>query len=242
MKSAYANNYDFALQMKKTFGLPFVKPEDVAEALAEIRRSTAVTNDLKEDVESYYSYIKKTYVGTPMVNSRYNIAFWNLYQRVKEKIPRTNNAVESWNRRVKVLSECSHQPLYKLIKLLKDEQHTTATAIDAKLSGKLPKLRKHKQIRLDDRLFTLVHNYETLSMADFLKGVALNMISCIKYRSKVRADNIDLSEEEIHEMETQPIVSPAASTSFDRTYSTAPLHQKRRKSQGQQNVKKKQRI
>jgi hypothetical protein len=64
---------------------------------------------------------------------RFPIEFWNVYQRVIDNLPRTNNSVEAWNRRISVLAEGSHILLYKLIDILRDENHCVSCIIASKI-------------------------------------------------------------------------------------------------------------
>ena len=54
--------------------------------------------------------MENTYIGVQYVPPNYSLNFWNLHQRVKDNIPRSNNAIEIWNRRFSSIAESSKLP------------------------------------------------------------------------------------------------------------------------------------
>ena len=91
---------------------------------------------LKNDVDAFFAYVSRTYVGTTYVHPTFSIAFWSVHQRVLDNAPRTNNSVEVWNRRIGALSKSSHLPLCRIIKILREEQHSVSAALAAKICGR----------------------------------------------------------------------------------------------------------
>lgn len=69
-------------------------------------------------------------------------AFWNVFQRVKNNVARTNNSLEAWNRRFGVLCESSHLPLYRLIMHLRSRP-----------KGSTSSLKKFKALNLNCKNF-----------------------------------------------------------------------------------------
>ncbi|RMZ94749.1 hypothetical protein BpHYR1_007450, partial [Brachionus plicatilis] len=54
-------------------------------------------SQLDKSFDPFFKYIEKYYIGKKKKVARYQIPTWNLYNRVLEELPRTNNSVESWH-------------------------------------------------------------------------------------------------------------------------------------------------
>jgi len=89
---------------------------------------------------------------------RFPISSWNLHQRVLLKLPRTNNAIESWHSRLKadVKKEIK---LNRLLNLLREEQSQTDTTVMSIELG-IRKRRPKASIVKDENLFVLCSEYE----------------------------------------------------------------------------------
>lgn len=230
MKRAYENDNSFALQMKKIFALAFVLPCDVNRAFVEIKSESAFDEDLNKDLGVFFAYVHSTYIGSAYVSSLYKREFWSVHDRVKNNVARTNNSLEAWNRRFGVLCESSHIPLYRIIKHLQSEQHSTVVMLASRISGKAPAAKRYKQIQLNRRLLNLVDNYATLELKDFVKGVAFNMLSglgTVRRGDKSNNDAVDNSS--VEEELTQVI---PCSSSFDPTYTHVPCLKRKRTNAG----------
>ncbi|OXA38779.1 hypothetical protein Fcan01_26423 [Folsomia candida] len=192
-------------------------------AFREVKVSCNFKGQTKIELDEFFSYVQKTYIGSVCP-----IVFWNVHQCVLDNISRTNNAVEAWNRRFGILAESSHVPLYKLITLLQREEKHVEVRLKQRLAGASPNSNRGHQKKLDQRLHNLVSNYSNTELQDFVVGIAYNM-STGKLR-KGRAELNDPEDIDLSELSTQPseiTISnpeiPSCSTKpgqFAKTYSS----------------------
>ena len=109
--------------------LAYLPERDVVEGLNYIKKT------MSENFKPMIEQLERNYIGKLKKGSkssreipRFPISSWNLFDRVFLKLPRTNNAIESWHSRLKsdVKKEMT---LNKVIGLLRDEQSKTDTSI-----------------------------------------------------------------------------------------------------------------
>jgi hypothetical protein len=112
--------------MKQFYDLAFVHPDQVEQAFNDIPfQLEQEFSFLKPDLKVFVEYMKNTYVGDQYSPPLYSIKFWSVHQRVLTNTPRTNNSIESLNRRINTLAETAHLPLYRLLTTIKEEQNNT---------------------------------------------------------------------------------------------------------------------
>ena len=91
-------------------------------------------------------YFQRIYVGKEyLIAERFDRATWNMYQRVKEQLPRTNNAVEGFHSAfAKDIKD--HPPVTVLSQKYRKVQHHKANMRKQHLDGaKLPPVRRTYQ-------------------------------------------------------------------------------------------------
>ena len=101
--------------------LAFVRVDDVIFAFEALRKE-----DPSEEFQSLSDYFDDNYIGACRGNRRlkpkFDIADWNVFNRVLSGEPRTNNALEAWNSCFNKLVSTKHPALPKLITRFKDVQ------------------------------------------------------------------------------------------------------------------------
>ncbi|CAF0877868.1 unnamed protein product, partial [Brachionus calyciflorus] len=97
----FALNEEFRYSFKLVQALAFLPVKDVIEGFKLIQKQCP------ESFEPILIYFEQVYIGKLKPNSkshrvvpRYPIELWSVFERVKQKLPRTNNNVESWHSRV----------------------------------------------------------------------------------------------------------------------------------------------
>ena len=112
LSQLYNNDSNFSLQMRMIASLAFYPPEKVNEAfdvLAEILPGEA------NDVTNYF---EDTYIDRPTRRyrrpPRFDTSVWNMYSRVQDDLPKTNNAVEGWHRRISWLFPPKNLDFHKM--------------------------------------------------------------------------------------------------------------------------------
>ncbi|KAB0796844.1 hypothetical protein PPYR_10905 [Photinus pyralis] len=170
----YLNNENVSQHTKMLLSLSFVPPNDVIMAFEELVENCPNTLDPIVDYweDTYIGRLRRNRRGDP----RFPIAIWNVYNRVADRLPRTNNSVEGWHRAFQQTLNCHHPSVYKLIDQFKKEQdhveilHTRITA-----GIQHPESSKRKYVQLNRRLEVLTDNYDNTAVMDYLRGISHNM-------------------------------------------------------------------
>ena len=106
--------------MNKLAALAFIHPNDVSQAFEILH------NSLPQILNPLLNYFEDTYIGRLRANGRasalFDINFWNMHQRTTDLLMRTNNAAESWHRRLSSIIQCQHPTLWTFIHSLKNEE------------------------------------------------------------------------------------------------------------------------
>ena len=83
---------------------------------------------MSEQSQLFFSYFEDTYfdrlTAQERQKPRFDMEQWSCHQRVKNELPRPNNAVEGWNSNFVKLVNNKHPSFVKLIDKIKDEQKT----------------------------------------------------------------------------------------------------------------------
>ena len=69
---------------------------------------------------------------------------WSVYDRTLADEPRTNNQLEGWHRRFKVIVDKHHPNIYQFMDRLKGEQAHTETTIEQLIGGMVPQAMRKK--------------------------------------------------------------------------------------------------
>ena len=156
--------------------MAFVPEADVIEVFEELQDSC----DKFPDLIDVITYFEETYIGRlyrrRRLPPRYAISLWNLNERTLCELPRTNNAVEGWHRAFQTSVCASHPSIFKLIEKLNLEQSGSERILAKLHAGEtFAKFSKKKYEKLNDRLETILADYDFRFKIDFLKGLALNL-------------------------------------------------------------------
>ncbi|XP_067686976.1 uncharacterized protein [Haliotis asinina] len=107
-------------------------------------------------------------VSPPMVR----IGSWNQYQRTLDGLPRTNNHLKGWHRRLLTNMSGCHPSIWRFLDVLRREQALNDQVITQMLSG-LNIARSKKQYRdCQQRLQSIATDYPNRRCIDFLRSVA----------------------------------------------------------------------
>ena len=157
------------LTFRKTQALAFVKEEDVRACFQLIK------DEAPKSAKSFLTYIENNYVGSESKKPRFQIDFWNLHNRVKLELPRTNNSIESWHSRISK-EACKNITMKKVIDLFKIEQSIMESDLVLLFSGKQLKMVNTKIEKREQDLKRSVDAYTSENMSLFLGGLA-NLIN-----------------------------------------------------------------
>uniref|UniRef100_H2XX57 MULE transposase domain-containing protein n=1 Tax=Ciona intestinalis TaxID=7719 RepID=H2XX57_CIOIN len=157
LQQLYRSNSEISLKVKMLTALSFVPERDMAEALS------AVLNNFPPELASLGEYFEETYIGRAIPNGRrqpiFPISLWNTLARVRNNLPRTNNHLEGWHRRMASNVDCYHLNIWKLINIFKKEDRLASIVRTQHMSGADGAPRRKKYKDLDARIQNLVTNY-----------------------------------------------------------------------------------
>lgn len=125
LQTKYAQDSNFALQVRLLCSLAFIPPNKVIEAFDELIETEYFIQN-EELLEPIISYFEDTWIGRLGRRGRrgayFNVDLWNCYQSVKDDQPRSNNAVEGWHHAFNGSLGAHHVSIWKFIKFLQLEQ------------------------------------------------------------------------------------------------------------------------
>ena len=102
-------------------------------------------------------------------------SLWSVYDRVEASVPRTQNKVEAWHRRLEVLLGSAHVGLFKLINELRKEQKNMEDEMECIVRGEIRRKLKKKDAEREQRILTVFSERENYEILDFLRALAHNL-------------------------------------------------------------------
>ncbi|CAF0799222.1 unnamed protein product [Brachionus calyciflorus] len=179
LKQPYSDYEQVRLLLKIPQCLAFIPPDDVVEAFKLIQSKI-----VDEKIKTFYKYIEDNYVGSFVETKtgrgrgvKYiktykepfiSIRLWNVYSRINECLPRTNNFVESWHNAFSSMLN-KHPLVYSLIDSFIKEQNKVESDL-VKLKTGLVYKRKSKYVMLDERIKSVISGDDKDKIEDFLKN------------------------------------------------------------------------
>ena len=101
-------------------------------------------------------------------------ALWNVHERAEQELPRINNNIEGWHRRLQAAVSAHHPNIWTFIKVLKREQSLVDVEVNQALGGHQPASQRRQYAALDMRILTLVRDYGKRDVLD-LHGIGHNL-------------------------------------------------------------------
>ena len=170
----YFSDESFRKSYRLMQSLAYLPEEDVIEGFLKVKQN------INENFVEILEYFERVYVGnlkplsrTARCNARFPISTWNLYKRVINKMPKTNNSVESWHSQIS--QNCKkHLTVNQLTELLRKEQSNMENNLTKLDMGEVKK-RANASVKKDNNLYNLCINYKRENMFKFLENVSLNL-------------------------------------------------------------------
>jgi hypothetical protein len=133
MQEKYSESFEYRKLYKLTKALAFLPPGHVVYGFTKIQKICS------DDFKPVLDYFEQYYIGLPVsISARkaplFEIGVWNVYDRVVDDLPRTNNSLESWHK-VFELSCKKHPTVNKIVEQFRLEQQNTSVLIDQLESG-----------------------------------------------------------------------------------------------------------
>ena len=106
--------------------LAFVPLADIDTAFDDL--FTEIRNNFDNDMDEIFDYFEDTYIGRIRRNGRrdnpmFPKEMWNMYNRCRNNLPRTNNNVEGWHNGVQKHVNACHPNFWKFLDVLKKEEN-----------------------------------------------------------------------------------------------------------------------
>ncbi|RNA35807.1 hypothetical protein BpHYR1_001897 [Brachionus plicatilis] len=148
----------------KLQALAFLSIQDVTDGFK------LLIHNCPEKLTDLLTYVVNTYIGKENKPARFPVAMWNLHERVKLNLPRTNNNVESWHSRIKPDAR-NNMSLVKIIELLMLEQSNMESNYAKVSTGEQLSVPNLKQLKKNQNIKCLVDQYDKKRIELFIDGV-----------------------------------------------------------------------
>ncbi|RMZ96587.1 hypothetical protein BpHYR1_017597 [Brachionus plicatilis] len=155
----------FRLSFRRLQALVFIPISDVHLALDYIKQNSS------NSFSTILDYFEKNYIGRAGGKPRFEMELWNLFERVKNNIPRTNNDVESWHSRLKYDAR-QNLTVAKVVELFRLEQSYMESGLVSLFNGDVIKKTKKRQVEKNEKLKRIISNYDSNTLKLHLDGLA----------------------------------------------------------------------
>ena len=177
----YGESEDFSNKLRLITALAFLQPSEIPSAFDQIKPlMTPNTTELVQYFEENYVHGKprrRRFRNQAVTRNppQFPPELWSIYELIDNGYPRTQNIIEGWHQRWNTLIGRSHVGVYTIIDEMRKEQHQTELQIESIIRGEeRPYQRKHI-IEYENRLLTVFNNRNSLSLLEFLRGIAHNI-------------------------------------------------------------------
>lgn len=176
----YANDSDFALQVRMLPALAFVPLMDVIDVFDELVESEYYVKEA-QDLRDLVDYFEDNWIGR--ANGRgirriphFPVDVWNVYEDFNENVSHVGYAVEEWRRRFSKVVGTSHKNLWRFIDSLKAEKKFNEIAIEHFVKGSTNVLKTKKVYRdANERIKNAVNSYGQISNINYLTNISHNI-------------------------------------------------------------------
>jgi hypothetical protein len=160
---------DFRLSFRRLQALAFIPICDIPEAFNYIKQNAP------SSFNSILIYFENNYIGKFKgclhCKPRYELQLWNLFDRVKLGLARTNNDVESWHSRIKYDAR-QNLTVAKVVEFFRLEQSYMETNLVGLFNGEILKKTNKRQAEKNTKLKRIVDSYSQSTLKMNLDGLA----------------------------------------------------------------------
>lgn len=165
----YKTYGDFYTTIRKILSLAFIKKEHVYKVYRRYRKVLLEIELL--NIHDFVQYLDRTYFGIfedeqEQIDPLYEIAFWNVYERVLNDLPRTTNSVEAWHRKINQKIKIKRPNIAYFVNKILDEEEVDRIKIIQLIGGKFnfAEVNYTKEYKLK----ILVKNIELFEVDNYL--------------------------------------------------------------------------
>ena len=105
----------------------------------------------------------------------FNHAFWNVWDRMENDLPRTNNALEGWHNAFNQSIGHAHPNIWSFIDILKKENALASGTIAQIEAGRPAPPQKRVYRRVNENLRTIFNDYANRDVIEYLRGISYNL-------------------------------------------------------------------
>lgn len=173
LQNTYATDEAFALYAQMVPALAFVPVNDVITAFE------ALQDDAPAELTPILDYFEDSYVGRFRRRNRaqplFAVETWNISNRVRDQLPRTNNHVEGFHRKMVAALTSYHPCLWKFLDVLRKEQALTNVILTKIDAGQEAPQQRRQDRATTQRLEAIMRDYGNRQPLDYLRGIAQNI-------------------------------------------------------------------
>lgn len=173
LQERYQTDEDFAVKTRMITAIAFVPVESVENAFE------ALQEVVPDELMPVLDYFEDTYIGRQRRRRRAQPIFdhkiWNMYERAVNELPRTNNNVEGWHRKLQSSVSSHHPNIWKFLDVLRREQDLNNLQIAQLVGGHAPEPQRKKYKASNERIVNIVRDFSNRSLLDYMRGIAHNI-------------------------------------------------------------------
>lgn len=172
----YGTDVMFALKVRMLFALAYLPASDIGPAFADLKSL------YDETMAPVLSWFEGNYVlGKKRRNSQlsrgramFPPVVWSVHESVVQNLPRTQNKVESWHNRWRVIVGAK-PGVYELVGHLREEDHRVQCEAERIRAGVIQRQNKHQHER-DEALLRIVEGRHSCSTEQYLRAIANHLL------------------------------------------------------------------
>ncbi|XP_076036661.1 uncharacterized protein LOC143022389 [Oratosquilla oratoria] len=176
LKQKYETDTRFALRMRMLPALAFGPIATVTDAFELLCDNNTFLHAAQEVVD----YFEDTWIGRPnRRNGRRPPLFrhdmWNMYSRVLDDLPKTNNSLEGWHRRFETEVGVHHPNIWRFIKCLQKEQGFNEVQTEQYVGEIEPEPPRKRYLDAAKRIKRLIQAFDPNNTIDYIREIAHNL-------------------------------------------------------------------
>lgn len=170
----YQDDAEFAMSVRMVAALAFVPLADTVQVFEELQEFTE-----DDEMIQLLDYFEDNYIGRRRRRGRGNPLFvrevWSVHSRVQNELPRTNNSVEGWHRKMQAAVAAHHPNIWRFLTVLQREQSFLNVKISQQLGGHPVEPPRKKYRDCNARIMNIVNDFVNREHLDYLRAIAHNI-------------------------------------------------------------------
>lgn len=173
-QTRYQEDTEFATYVRMISAIAFVPLQDTVSAFEALQDSTT-----DADLQQLFDYFEDNYIGTRRRRGRaaplFAHAVWSVHSRVERHLPRTNNNVEGWHRKMQAAVSAHHPNIWRFMTILHREHSLVNVVVAQRLGGHDAEPKKKKYRDCSARIENIVSDFPNRPILHYLRALAHNV-------------------------------------------------------------------